>query len=621
MGLVKPSSIQALPLPLHPSVRAAEPKTYLFLAAYDSMNQPIAALIPALLARGCQVIVAAGSTDDSANLYPFTGCGVTPIAAAHLAEADLAAVDVVVMPPVRMYGLQPLVEAIRRRGLLIVSFATLFSSVVMREYPDLLLCLGQEKIDEMHRNGLDYHMVAVGNPQYDKLVARRRSGNDPIRRVLIVDQGGYPYGETGKRELAHTLECIARFNPDKQFAIKPRFYQQLKGRATHAEDAHTVDYLVNPPENLQVLDAPCHLEDILPDYDAMITSWSTAYLDAALYNLPLILISGLDSIDVFDVRRQRVHEALKHLGGTGCVHDFRKLQEGPVPFTLVDPAYLEHEVYRYQTPCAERAIHAIELTYRSHSVANRRWGHPFALTYDEFVDSFDTLESEVRLAPHALARHYYLVRLNEWMQERVYANRCLACPFDLSGFRYYFSHSFADADPRLVDYFDSYLDLLQSAKRRWKTMYDAYFSAAETQQDFSSDAVLQDYYFDWLYDKHRYQTLAEYKGPILAPSSYAYNLSRTEFARNNTQAAFGHLQQFLDEAAAPQSQVVGKGKRALPLMSSLFGKQGAGQFVTFALQDGNITKLKNLGLKTMGEDSAWHLLHHVVGMGAGALSH
>ncbi|MGI6590888.1 MAG: DUF6716 putative glycosyltransferase [Eggerthellaceae bacterium] len=621
MGLFRPRPhIRALQVPSQLPARPKEPGTFLFLAAYDSMNQPMAALIPALLARGCRVLLVAASTDDSANLYPFADCGVKPIEAGQVTGADLASVDVVVMPPVRMYGLQSLVTEIRRRGLLIVSFATLFSSVVMREYPDLLLCLGRDKFDEMHRNGLAYNMVAVGNPQYDKLVAHRRSHPAPIRRVLIVDQGGYPYGDKGKSELARTLECIARFNPEIEFVIKPRFYRQLKGRSTHAEATRTIDYLSNPPKNLRVLGIPQHLEDILCDFDAMITSWSTAYLDAAMYHLPLILISGLDSVDVFDVRLQRVHEAMEHLAGTGCVHDYHELQEKQVPFTLVDPAYLEREVYHGDTPCIERVIHTIRLAYRKHTVEGRQWCHPFALSYDEFAAGIDAIETEDRLGPHALGRHHYLVQLNEWMQERVYANRCLACPFDLSGFTAYFERSFASEDPQMIDYFDVYLDLLQRAKRRWNAMYDAYFADEDTRKGLATDAVLQDYYFDWLCDKRRYQALADFDGPILAPSSYAYNLSRAEFARGNLPDAYGFLQQFLDAVTAPHVHVVGKDKHALPLIKGLFGKQGAGQFVKFALQDGNMPKLKELGLQELGEDSVPHLVHHVFRMGMGIRS-
>ena len=584
--------------------------SYLFIAGYDSMNQPLAALAAELVARGSSVTVVANNCADTANLAPFARCGIVPVEVSRFGFACLDTVDVVVMAPVRGYGLSGLLAEVRARRLFIVSFANLFSSVVMREYPDLVLALGQAKAQELAQTGLAYNLVAVGNPQYDVLVRARRPRGGSIRRVLVVDQGGYPYGTQGKQQLAATLEALARFNPQMRFDLKPRYYAQLAGRQAHQQTAGLVDFLQQRPENLRVLQQPAQLEELVVGYDAVVTTWSTAYLDAALLDVPLIIVGGLSSEDVFDVRTQRVQAAYGHLAATGCVHSFQELQAGPVPFTYVDATYLQHEVQDPGTPCCGRVIHAIELAWQACGQPQRRWKRPFALTYEQFAQQVAGLATEPLADARASARLAYRVQLNARVQQWAHTNRCLACPVDLRPFAARFALEFdeaATAGPELQAE-----RALQRAEGQWRAARDGWFAQPETLRQVHTDAILQDFWFEWLYEKGRAESIEGFEGPVLATASRAYHLARVELDRGNAKLARAHLQVFLREACEGDAAQLRQRRRALQHLLPLARQMGLGQFACFALR--NAGRLLALAKQAFGIPSAPGLLRYLLRM-------
>ena len=584
--------------------------SYLFIAGYDSMNQPLAALARELVARGSSVTVVANNCADAANLAPFSRCGIAPVEVSRFDTARLDAVDVVVMAPVRGYGLSGLLAEVRARRLFIVSFANLFSSVVMREYPDLVLALGQAKADELAQAGLAYNLVAVGNPQYDALVRARRPRGVGIRRVLVVDQGGYPYGAQGKQQLAATLVALARFNPQMRFDLKPRYYAQLAGRQTHQQTASVVDFLQQRPANLQVLQQPAQLEELIVGYDAVVTTWSTAYLDAALLDVPLIIVGGLSSEDVFDVRTQRVQAAYGHLAATGCVHSFQELQAGPVPFTYVDAAYLQREVQDPDTPCCGRVIHAIELAWEACGRPQRRWMQPFALTYEQFAQQAAELATESLAGAHGAARQAYRVQLNACVQQWAYMNRCLACPVDLRPFAVCFALEFDEADSAAPE--QQVARALRRAEEQWQEAFDGWFSRPETLQQVRTDAVLQDFWFEWLYGKERAECIEGFEGPVLATASRAYHLARAELDCGNAKRACAHLQVFLRQACEGDAAQLRQHRRALQHLLPLARQLGPVRFACFALR--NAGRLLVLAKQAFGFSSAFALLRYLLRM-------
>jgi len=356
----------------------------LFVGGYDSSNYAYVELVRELVARGHRCTLVVDNVRDLVNNKMFINAGIPMVPLASYRLSRLETVDFVVAGPFLRPQVRDLFDAVRERGKFLVSFANLFSSVTMWIAPDLLLASSDNKFAEFAASGLSYNMVAVGNPQYDPLIrargARPRIAPDEVRKVLFIDQGAYPLGEAGKMELAGTLVALANDNPGMTFHVKPRYLPDESGDHLHAVSEHLYDYLRETPDNLVLLRESTILEELILDFDAMITMWSTAHLDAAALGMPLLLIEGLDSVDVFDVRAQRIAAAFEHLRATGCVVGWKDLRTGPCGFRYVSDDYTRDELHDASAPCAPRIVDLLE---RIEEALLRR-GRTFAGTFSAF---------------------------------------------------------------------------------------------------------------------------------------------------------------------------------------------------------------------------------------------
>ena len=555
--------------------------TFLFISAYDSMNSVLAACAQEVIRKKHTAVIVISDIKDNRNNKVYFQKNLDVIPVDKFDYKCLDHIDVVISAPVQMVGFGRLFSEVRKRRIFSISFASLFSSVVMREYPDLVLCLGVDKFREFREDYLKYNSIAIGNPQYDNLVRCRKKTGASIKRVLIVDQGGYPYGETGKQQLADTLMKIAAFHSEKEFYIKPRYGKGESGRMTHGIAEQLIDYIRWPVDNLKVLDGSEILEDIMPEYDALITTWSTAYLDAIMMNIPLILIGGLDSVDVFDVRTERVDAAYRHLQGTGCLHDYQQLQNERIEFSYAEPSYIESEIYRAQIPCAERIVQLVEYLYENLLQHGLRITEHFEEDLDGFYQKFETFSIGSSEDPAWKNRREYLTTFNSKMQEWVYINRCMGRELDLSPLYRMFDMKFSRDTGRLeVD------SALKMAEHRYEAIKLKYFSEEKMVKKTEHDRILQDFYFDWIHDTKQYEVLESYNGTVTAPESRLYNLALIELERNNTSKAYAYLGQFLESAQHVQAQPLQllKEKRQLKELVPFCRGKHLIHFIPFALK-------------------------------------
>lgn len=86
----------------------------------------------------------------------------------------------------------------------------------------------------------------------------------------------------------------------------------------------------------------------------------TAYLTAAVAEKPLLLIEGLPSVDVYNVRNERIDEAYEILRESGCVMDYRELYHRPLTFRTVKEEFLKKQVYRPKSPSAAEIVRIME---------------------------------------------------------------------------------------------------------------------------------------------------------------------------------------------------------------------------------------------------------------------
>jgi len=217
----------------------------LFIGGFDSTNYAYVELVHELVARGHECRVVVENERDIVNNKMFISAGIPMRPLSEFSAEDLRSVDFVVSGPFLRPPARALLDAVYEQRTFLVSFANLFSSVTMWISPDLVFASSERKFEEFAVSGISYNMVAVGNPQYDPLVRARkdrpRVALDEIRNVLFVDQGAYPLGEVGKRQLAETLVNLAKNNPEMTFHIKACYLPQEDGDHMHnvADHGHT----------------------------------------------------------------------------------------------------------------------------------------------------------------------------------------------------------------------------------------------------------------------------------------------------------------------------------------------------------------------------------------------
>ncbi len=515
----------------------------LFISAFDSMNYAYPILIGELERRGHETTVIVRDGFDKINNKMYEQSGIDTVGIKEFDFSELEKTDLVVCSPTLFMEYRKLYKEIRERNIFMVGFSALFSSILMRNNPDVVLTLGQAKFKEFKDNGLMYNCVAIGNPQYDTLIENRRPVNKEISRVLVIDQGGYPYGAEGKRQLANTLIAIADNNPNMEFTIKPRYVKKEKGKGqvTHRVSEQLSDYIHTYPANLKVIEEACVLEDILPSFHAMITTWSTAYLDAMLLNLPLIIIDGLDSIDVFDVRKGRVQEAYDHLRGTGCVQHYQELCKGPLAFHYVKDCYQETEVYHYKEPSRGRIVDFFEFIKENLIDPGLRWKEKLNCTEAEFYDRFSQLELETVTSEDYELKRECASALNNFMQEAVYVNRCMGNVLDFSAL----TALYKEEIPETIELGDVRKWIRQMAATKLEESRNQFFQSTESMKLIENDKILQDFYFEWLYKKGQFQLIEKPEITLLVPESREYYLARINLDKKKRQA-FRHLFSFLE---------------------------------------------------------------------------
>lgn len=191
------------------------------------------------------------------------------------------------------------------------------------------------------------------------------------KRFLFVDSGHFPFGETGKRQLAEMLLKVCRAYPDTQLWVKPRWMPGEKlSSMTHPNALHLYDVLHQCcpgglPENLVLLQEHRNLQQLVDDSDCVITMCSTAYLDVALRNKPLVIVKGLDNEDMYQVRSTYFDAVYQEAEKTGCVVDYKDILSVLPEGRICDKNVLEH-VFSHTTGASQRAVEVMEYVHEKY---------------------------------------------------------------------------------------------------------------------------------------------------------------------------------------------------------------------------------------------------------------
>lgn len=198
-----------------------------------------------------------------------------------------------------------------------------------------------------------------GSPMHEGLGLIRNKNEEVI---LFIDSGHFPFG--GKCEVAQTIKKIARALPKYTIRVKPRY---LKGdrSVTHRNEDYLIDYLESGDvyPNIEVVKEHTDLREELENcYLVICDTVTTSYIEAALANRKIILLSGFPNEESKDITKKRVERQEEVAELTKCVINYKDVLNY-LPEGLVCSNEFIGEFIDRQTGISESIVDAMEYIY------------------------------------------------------------------------------------------------------------------------------------------------------------------------------------------------------------------------------------------------------------------
>lgn len=193
---------------------------------------------------------------------------------------------------------------------------------------DVCFVPSHKTVESEYGDLISYIRLEIGEPKYDII----KKENNKAKKFLFIDSGHYPFGEHGKRELAKTLLRISRKFPDYELVIKPRFLPGDKV-ITHKNDINLFDVLKDEahsviPDNIIMLTEHRDLAELIDECHTVICMYTTAFTGAYVAGKGLLVLDGLPSEDIYDVRMKsflHIRENMLESGAVVNYHDAENL--------------------------------------------------------------------------------------------------------------------------------------------------------------------------------------------------------------------------------------------------------------------------------------------------------
>ena len=199
-----------------------------------------------------------------------------------------------------------------------------------------------------------FSLMPVGNPKNDTLA----SGAADSGRILFLDSGHFPFSDEGKMQTAQMLlDICARF-PDREVWVKPRWLPGVDLKTvTHINTTHLydcVDILCKGkrPKNLMLLMEHLDLQQLIDSSHCVITTVTTAYLDASLRGKGQLIVRGFENEDMYQARSWYFEDYYRLMEDTGCVVDVKDVCRYLPDGLLCRPEHLR-KTYCYTSGVSE----------------------------------------------------------------------------------------------------------------------------------------------------------------------------------------------------------------------------------------------------------------------------
>lgn len=341
----------------------------LFLAGWDSCNYPFPNIINAFKKNGHEVTVLCLYKEYyhtkmfTENVITYTFVEDFPME--ELKEYRVAFVGEGIPYDNKIAGL------LRDNGTFIFTMAVLFLvdqqiCNFMYSYADIILCMGHNFVRKQKRNKIKTTCIAVGNPQFDSMLDIEDVNEE--NSILFIDAGLYPIGSKGKIELAEMLVEIALKCKEYNIIVKPRYLPDETSNQTHTYKRHLYDYITDIcsesiPENLILLKKHENLETLIKKAKCVITTFSSAHLEAVFLDKSLLLVEGLSSEDCDNFNENLISSIYKKLDGSGCTVSHKEICRYLPEGLKTSSSYAEDQIYECGSTSSYKVVEIAEFIY------------------------------------------------------------------------------------------------------------------------------------------------------------------------------------------------------------------------------------------------------------------
>jgi len=303
----------------------------------------------------------------------------------------------------------------------------------------------------MPRHDFRCASMPVGDPKNDKMIYQKTA---ETKRILFIDSGHMPFGTTGKKQIANMILDICKKFPDYELCIKPRWLRGSNINYTHINTEHIYSVIESCcqgdiPSNLNMLNEHLNLQDLIDSSICVITLYTSAILNVILQGKGLLIASGWENEDKWDVRNAiDIKDKYELFCESGCVVDYREITKY-LPEGLHANEDFSNKIFTYRTGASQRIVDVMEYVYKNYL---QHGIYPEAKKY-----LYETYQEEMRPDPSITLTTLKQERIRDILQQKValFSYKITApvdfsayymqleetyrkCPFTENGFQKYF---------------------------------------------------------------------------------------------------------------------------------------------------------------------------------------
>lgn len=376
--------------------------------------------------------------------------------------------------------------------------------------------------------------MPVGDPKNDSIPMVM---SEEKKRILFIDSGHMPFGTKGKMQIADMVLNICNSFPDYEICIKPRWLREKGIHYTHRNTEHLYDMIEQQcnhevPENLLMLNEHKDLQELIDSSVSVVTLFTGAILNVILRGKGLVIASGWENEDKFDLRNSvLISDKQKLFEQSGCVVDYKDVVQY-LPEGIQAEDSFKKMMFPYISGASVRMADVMEyvfVTYVAHSK------YPAAKVY-----AYETYKEEMEPDPSLTMDALKYERIRDILQQKVaICSYRYSVPINFEKYYQELDNTYKQCPLNEIGY-EVFRNAMESLRKE---------TLVEQADMLMNDPIDQAYLLEALFDLRKYDELLSIpEDKILCTGPYHYYLGQLFKGQGSESTAIGHFVKFLKEA-------------------------------------------------------------------------